>query len=151
MRMSSDVVNRLSDASKNYDWGYVRVGQMCVSMGAMLSKSRVGGWSQQTRQQQVFNEFDAGSYDRGELDFRLRDRPLVPETPMEKAQAAAARENLKTPQALREVDYTDKEIYGVDPATGEANVPETQDGILAEQERVALTQQNRFNFGFAGA
>src|SRR6478736_4045506 len=98
MRMTSDVVNKLADAQRNYDWGLIRIGQMCVSMGAMLSASRVGGWAQQTDQQQTFNAFTAQSFDRGELDFTFVDRPLLAETPMERAQSAAAREQLETPQ-----------------------------------------------------
>lgn len=152
MRMTSDVVNKLADAQRNYDWGLIRVGQMCVSMGAMLSAARVGGWAQQSDQQQTFNEFDANSFDKGELDdLRFVDRPLLQETPMEKVQAAAAREQLKTPQALKEVGYDAAEIYGTDD-TGEPLTPATQDGLLAEREAAAMQAQTasvlRFNSGF---
>jgi len=151
--MTSDVVNKLADAQRNYDWGLIRIGQMCVSMGAMLSASRVGGWAQQTDQQQTFNAFSAQSFDRGELDFTFVDRPLLSETPMERAQSAAAREQLQTPQALLEAGYSDAEIYGTDE-NGESLAPATNDGLLAERQAAALRQQTasvlRFNGGLGG-
>ena len=149
MRMSSDVVNKLTDAQRNYDWGLIRIGQMCCSMGAILSAARVGGWADQTSQQQVFNAFNKESFDNGDLDFRFIERPLLSETPMEKAQAAAAREKLQTPQALSEAGYTPEEIYGVDE-NGESRAPDTNDGILAQQQLVAMRAQSRSLLNFNG-
>jgi hypothetical protein len=147
MRMTSDVVNKLADAQRNYDWGLIRIGQMCISMGAVLSKMRVGGWANQTDQQQAFNAFDEKSFDRGDLDFRFIDRPLLSETPMEKAQSAAAREALTTPQALLEAGYTPEEIWGTNEQ-GESLAPTTNDGILAQQEATAMRAQSRSVLNF---
>jgi hypothetical protein len=108
---------------------------------------RVGGWADQTDQQQAFNAFDEKSFDRGDLDFRFIDRPLLSETPMEKAQSAAAREALTTPQALMEAGYTPEEIWGTNEQ-GESLAPTTNDGILAQQEATAMRAQSRSVLNF---
>jgi len=152
-RMTSDVINRLSEAQRNYDWGLIRAAQMAVTMGAMLSRERVGGWARQTPAQQAFLPFDETSWDRDELSFDLADRPLFTPSDSERLTVALQTEQLTTPTGMEIAGLTAGQIYGTDD-TGAPLVPATNDGLLAEREAAAMRQQQRsilsFNSGLGG-
>ena len=133
-QMMGDLAGKLSEAQENYDAGLVKAAQMCVSMGGFLARS--GAWGTRsglTEAQRRFLPFDLASYAKGELAMELLPRPLVPETPMERVAAAAARAGLEHPTSLREAGYSDEDIYGP-LATGETAYPRV--GILAERRDV---------------
>ena len=152
-RMTSDVVNRLGEAQRNYDWGLMRAAQMAMTMGAILSRARVGGWARQTAAQQTFLQFDETSWDRDELAFDLASRPLFTETPSERIAVAQGIEQLTTPTGMERAGLTPGQIYGTDD-TGAPLTPATQDGLLAEREAAAMRTQTasvlRFNGGLGG-
>jgi hypothetical protein len=147
MRMSGDVVNRLGEAQGNYDWGIKRAGAMAVTMGALMFRAleRRG----LTDQQRAFLTFDESSFDAGELDFDLRYRPLLSETPMERVTYAAAIERLTTPTGLEYAGLSDEQIYG--EADDGVTVTRQRAGLLAEQESAVRTAADasatRFNAG----
>ena len=149
-RMTSDVVNRLGEAQRNYDWGLIRAAQMALTMGAILSRARVGGWARQTAAQQAFLHFDETSWDRDELAFDLAARPLFTETPSERIAVAQGIETLTTPTGMERAGLSPEQIYGVGD-DGASLAPERSDGLLAEKEAAAMQQQTasvlRFNSG----
>jgi hypothetical protein len=148
MRMSGDVVNRLGEAQGNYDWGIVRAGAMAVTMGALMFRAMEPRGL--TDRQRAFLVFDEASYERGELAFDLQDRPLLPQTPMERVQYAAAIESLTTPTGLEYAGLTDEQIYG-EPPEGEP-VERVRNGLLAEQQDAQTRRQDAaiLNFNRGG-
>ncbi len=152
-RMTSDVVNRLGEAQRNYDWGLVRAAQMAVTMGAMLAHQRTDGWARQTPAQRAFLPFDETSFDDGQIDFALADRPLYTETDSEAVAVARQVETLTTTTGMERAGLTPAQIYGTGD-DGEALAPTRQDGLLAEREAAMQQAQTasvlRFNSGLGG-
>lgn len=149
-----DVQHKLDNASANYDSGVVKLGQMCCSIGGELARS--GQWgprSQLTDQQKKFLPFSLQSWDRGELDFSLEPRDLLPLTMLDRATESLAIERLTTPFGLRHAGLSPADIYGVGP-TGEALAPAQEPGILADrqnaQSNAAGAFGNLFNAGNVG-
>lgn len=129
-RLMGDVANRFSHAQRSYDRGLVTIMQMLISMGAFAVRSGLWGRSL-TEAQRRFGQFDLTSYDRGELGISLMPRPLIRETPQERAELALLRSQLPAQATvLREAGYSDEDIYG--DATGA--VPERREGILTERQ-----------------
>jgi hypothetical protein len=153
MRMSGDIVNRLTEAQGNYDWGLVRAAQMALTMGSILARVRVDGWAAPTDARKTFLEFDERSFDDGELDFKLSDRPLLPETQAERIANARAVEALTTPTGMEMAGISDEQIYGAGP-DGEPLRPQTAVGLLAEQEEAQRRRSTgsilNFNAGLGG-
>lgn len=127
-----DVQGKYRESERNYDAGLIKLGQMCVSMGGALARS--GAWGprgQLTRGQAKFLPFDLASFDRGDLDWAITPRDLIPKSFQQKAMEAAAMELVKTPAGLLHLGYTLEQVYG------EGNVPAVLPGILAERESAA--------------
>jgi hypothetical protein len=72
-RVTSKVVQR----RVNYDDGLVRAQMMALSIGGM-------------RGYPGYESFDLGSYDRGDLNHQIADRPVFPIDPQDEADIAAA-------------------------------------------------------------
>lgn len=127
-RLMGDVANRYGHAQRSYDSGLVTAMQMLISMGAFAARSGLWGRSL-TAAQRRFMEFDLNSYDAGLLGISLMPRPLIQQTPQERAELALLRSQIPAqPTALREAGYSDQDIYG------EGNEPEQRVGIIAERE-----------------
>jgi hypothetical protein len=127
-RLMGDVVNRFSHAQRSYDRGLITVMQMLVSMGAFAVRS--GLWGRNlTPAQRLFGEFDLASYDKGDLSLSLMPRPLIRETPQERAELALLRSQIPAQETpLREAGYSREDIYG------EGQVPDEVDGILTQRQ-----------------
>lgn len=63
----SDAIDLIVDASSNYDWGQVRATQMAVTIGGL------GGYK-------GFTGYSLTSYDNGDLDFAIGERPIITDT-----------------------------------------------------------------------
>lgn len=96
-RMMGDVGGVVGEVAANYDQQSVKLFQMAVAIaGWRLSR---GDWrSPLTRQQEKFRGFDLDSYNRGDLDFAIMPRPLIPLTEMEKIAKDRAQLSLQTDQ-----------------------------------------------------
>ena len=83
-RLLGDVDNLVGEVSAGYDQQVVKLFQMALAIGGWRAQS--GAWSggQMSSQQQKFLPFNLDSYARGELDFRVLPRPLIPLTDMER-------------------------------------------------------------------
>lgn len=113
-RMFGDVRTYVDEARGNYDLQSVKLFQMAVAIGGWRLSRGDGGWAQRTRQQEALDGFDLTSYARGELDFEIMPRPLVPPIPERQADATVVKTEvdagipLKT--ALRRQGWSEKEL-----------------------------------------
>lgn len=85
--MLGDVLGRMRGVAGNYDAAHVSLFRQLVAIGGMRFKEGRGGWAQKTAQQKLFSPFDLQSYERGDLDFQLLPRDLIPDSDLEIAQA----------------------------------------------------------------
>lgn len=90
-RLMGDVRGYVHRARAGYDDASKRIFQMLVSMAAMRANDRLGGWQNLTTQQKKFSVFDLSSYERGDLDFAIDQRPLIPMTSLERWQLMQAK------------------------------------------------------------
>ena len=128
-----------------YGLGIKRAGAMAVTMGSMLFRAMEGRTL--TDQQQAFLAFDESSYDAGELDFDLINRPLLPVTPTERVTYAQQVESLTTPTGMEIAGLDAGQIYGTDE-DGQPLEPEQPIGIMAEKNNAADTAATRTARGF---
>lgn len=98
-RMFGDVRTYVDEARGNYDMQSVKLFQMAVAIGGWRLGLGEGGWAQRTRQREALGGFDLTSYARGELDFEIMPRPLVPLTPQEVLDLERQRASLANDQA----------------------------------------------------
>jgi hypothetical protein len=88
-RLMGDVGGKLVESAANYDAASVRIFQMAVSIAGW--RANRGDWGfPLTRHQQLFLPFDLGSYARGDLDFDIAPRPLLPTSDLERIQVEQA-------------------------------------------------------------
>lgn len=118
-RVMGDVASNVLEAAANYDRGTIKVCQMAVAIAGWRTSR--GDWGRGLSRQQVkFAPFDLTSYARGELDFDIAPRPLIPVTALERQQerltraqamqAEAASNVLSEGEMLRESGYTPEQI-----------------------------------------
>ena len=139
---------RLDEAKEATISWRIKLMQMCVSIGGELANS--GAWGLQSSlsaQQALFLPFDLSSYDRGDLEVTIISPPLFEESADERTSTVMMKEQVKTIQGLREVGYTDEEIFGV------GQVPETIPGILEQRNQAAQAAADAFarTFNSGGA
>lgn len=89
-RLMGDVRGYVQRARAGYDDATRRILQMCVSMAAMRVRDGFEGWQNPSAQQQKFTPFALDSYERGDIDFSIEPRPLIPMTSFERWQLKAA-------------------------------------------------------------
>ena len=77
-RMLGPAQNRLDGVQPGYNQQLIKLRQMGLAVAGMRSNG--GGWRQLTQQQSVFKPFGLLSYERGELEFSLKQSQLVHET-----------------------------------------------------------------------
>lgn len=80
-RLMGDVEALVGDAQANYDEQMRKALQMAVAIGGWRLSQ--GDWGSPNRQQAAYQGFDLDSYDRGDLDFEIDARPLIPLTKLE--------------------------------------------------------------------
>jgi len=85
-RLFGDAQAYIFEAQANYDAALVRLMQMSIAIAGMRQDESDGGWAVQNYQQKKFASYDLDSYRKGDLDFFILPRPLVPLTEQEAAQ-----------------------------------------------------------------
>jgi len=131
LAMVGDCRARYDQAQRNYHAAIVQMGQMaCAIGGHRLAAGVWGSGDAITEQHLKFAPFGLDSYERGELGFSLDRLPLIEQTATDLAEQALARERVTTPHGLREIGYSDEDIYG------EGLVPEVRPGIYKPPQPV---------------
>lgn len=97
-RLLTPAQNRLDGVQGNYNQQLKKLRQMGLAKAGARVNS--GGWSQNTKQQQLFRPFSLDSYNNGEIDFSIMDAKLISETEEE-------REDILTKKANRSVIVQD--------------------------------------------
>jgi hypothetical protein len=101
----SDAIGRIVEARGNYDHTLVRAMQMAASIGGYNGYEGFAG-------------INLDSYDRGDLDMYIKDRPVIADSLSLSERLEALNGVAKLPAALqrlalREMDYSDEEIEDV--------------------------------------
>lgn len=86
-RLMGDVRGHVQRARASYDAQSISLFRMMVAIAGERLKEGKGGWANKTEHRKKFAPFNLDSYARGDLDFSIDPRPLVPETRIERAQA----------------------------------------------------------------
>ena len=121
--LMGDVRARLVEAQASYDQQCVKIFQMSIAMAGW--RLATGDWQRLnggplTRQQQAFKGFDLDSYSRGDLDFTIMPRPLIPQTVIELLEIEAKQLDLERQKTALKADKQ---------AMNEANLP----GAIAQR------------------
>jgi hypothetical protein len=149
-----DVQHKLDEVTGNLDADVVKLIQMCCSiMGELVNTGTFGLRSLLTDQQKKFLPFTLQSYVRGELDFSLTPRDLLPKSRIELATEAAAIEALATPTGLAMAGLDAGQIWGVNPDGTAKKAPGMDKGgtagIIAEKEANRTSAAGAFGDLFA--
>lgn len=78
--LMGDVKGNVTRARAGYDSASERLFKMLMTMGGMRANERKGGWANLTPQQEKFLPFNLESFERGDLEFSITSRPLLPKT-----------------------------------------------------------------------
>jgi hypothetical protein len=78
-RLMGDVQALVMDAQASYDQQLIKAFQMATAIGGWRLSQRDWGASV-NRQQEAYRGFDLESYRRGDLEFSIDERPLIPVT-----------------------------------------------------------------------
>jgi hypothetical protein len=147
-RLMGNVEGYVQGARGRYDNQYRKLAQMKLAIGGMRYAQRnrrvidgVNGWAANTEAQKKFAPFSLESYDRGDLDFSIDSRPLVPQTTAEKwadqmAYFAAKRAGMDAEFPIDyqfvEMDSGDKKQFAVlQKAQNESDMRTLGDGFNA--------------------
>lgn len=111
-RAVGDVEKRRNLAADGYDAQTIKRFQMAVAIAG--HRVNDGTWARAqngrlTPRQQAFAMFNLGSYDAGDLDTMMEQRPLVELTDLERIEVLAAKEALQSEVALLEAWDGDKQ------------------------------------------
>jgi len=87
-RLVGDAAGLIAEAAANYDQQLIKLFQMGVAIAGWRLNN--GDWGLTDRQREKFAPFDLDSYIRGDLDFFISPRPLVPQTRREQLDAERA-------------------------------------------------------------
>lgn len=104
-RLFGDAQAYINEAQNSYDTALVRMMQMSIAIAGFRLKEGAGLWGQENYQRKKFASFDLDSYRKGDLDFYILPRPLIPLTEQEavqlkilKAQAERIEQEMLNPQ-----------------------------------------------------
>jgi hypothetical protein len=77
--LMGDVATPVREIRANYDRQLIKALQMAVTIAAIRAKE---DWGTLDKAREKFRQFDEGSFERGEFDFEIQDRPLIPDPPL---------------------------------------------------------------------
>lgn len=92
-----DAIERAQEAQGNYDDGYIRAQKMAISIGGM-------------RRYAGFEGFDLDSYDQGDLEFFIRERPVIGDDLSRLERVNALRDAGNAPTSLQELILEELDI-----------------------------------------
>lgn len=118
----SDAIDRITEARGNYDGALIRAQQMAVTIGA------IGGYRN-------FEPFDESSYDAGDLEHSIAERPVI-------ADALSTMERITALQSIGGTERLILQALDVDE--------DSIDLILAEKERRTREAARGFSEGVFG-
>lgn len=149
-RLFGDVLVYVREAQANYDASLIRLCQMSMAIGGMRAAEGKGGWAESNYQRDKFKPFNLDSYKKGDLDFTILSRPLVPPTEQEamqiqilQAQVDRLEMEMQQPQVAADRDVQvqlPNSIYG--RLRGVAGVPKNQGGPGDGPQATASTAQD---------
>jgi hypothetical protein len=116
--------NRLDNAQGYYNRQLIKFRQMQISAAGWRTKN---GWLNNTPQQQVFAPFNLDSYEKGKIDFQLKQSKLISETEAEREDILLKKANravslagiVNQQEQLKIVGYVEKDIPTVAADTTE--------------------------------
>ncbi len=119
-RLTGDVGMKVLRAQAGYDQQSIKLFQMAIAIGGW--RLARGDWANPSIQQRKFAGFDLMSYKRGQLDFAIMPRPLVPLTEGEQLDnekkradvVNAKKDFLDEQQSLIELGYNDEQIAEIE-------------------------------------
>lgn len=143
-RMMGDVYSRVLEVASNYDQQSIKLFQMAVAIGGMRYAEGQQGWSTRTDQQRKFQSFNLESYRRGDLDFAIMPRPLIPMTEADTIELTGKR--LDNAKKAKDVFSQERvlEIAGVadeDERAEEMRLLETEHQQSVKEKAALFSQQ----------
>jgi hypothetical protein len=123
-RMLTPAQNRLDNAQGYYNRQLIKFRQMQISAAGWRTRN---GWLNDTPQQQVFAPFNLDSYEKGKIDFQLKQSRLISETEAEREDILIKKANravsltgiVNQQEQLKIVGYVEKDIPTVAADTTE--------------------------------
>lgn len=112
-----DVDRKVKQTAPGYDSGLRGLTQIGTAIAGMRLAEGAGGWAEKTKDQQKFAGFDLDSYAKGELDYDIMPRPLIPISAKEKLEILQMKKLVMPfiPETViaKEAGYTDEtEVQG---------------------------------------
>lgn len=137
-RMMGDVYSKVLEVSSNYDTQSIKLFQMALAIGGFRHAENRAGWRLRNDQQAKFAGFNLDSFRRGDLDFAINPRPLIPLTELDSIELAGKRlDNAKKAQGVLSEDRV-LEIAGIsDPAERKKEMGLLEKERQAEAELIA--------------
>lgn len=139
-KLVGDVEANLLEAAANYDAASIKMFQMGVAIAGQRLKD--GSWKDAgveiTDQQKAFQGFDLESYAKGDLNFWIVPRPLIPLSEAEKLEGEQAKVNLELMKLkLTQAKANPEGLSGTEgvdgtPASTAHNVNQQQDKKVPE-------------------
>jgi hypothetical protein len=145
-RLIGDAIAYVEEARSNYDTQSVKLFQMSIAIAGW--RANTGAWGRAlNRQQQAFLPFDLDSYERGDLDFEVMPRPILPAIERTPDEQRVLMEQAERGFATRAKTI---EKLGGDPETDMAEIDQEQasqqdanaDTVQRVMERVRGTVSN---------
>lgn len=150
LRVVSDIVAKVQEAQAGYDQQNMSLWRMATAIAGMRGRERSGGWGQSTAQQQKFAPFDLNSYERGDLDMAIAERPLLAPTGLERAMEdqtvytgvkLATDAGIPLALVLRRQGWSDEDIAELDAAQREQEAQIQRDQMLAQEDKIPVQGQ----------
>ena len=132
-RALGNATSKCNLARAGYDAQSVKFFQMWLAISGM--RVNAGDWGDAlSRRQEAWRPFGMESYRRGELDFAIMPRPVVPMTPEEMVNLVVLKESIQSEWGMREAGIPDEAIAAT----------------LGERERARDAQLAAFSVAGAG-
>lgn len=114
-RLLGDVDRKVRSIAAGYDRSTVKLLQMGISVAAYRLNEGAEGWAKRDDQQQKFANYDETSYDKGDLDFDIMPRSVVPSGPRDRYELLQLKKQvlgdfLSPQQLAMEGGYSPEEI-----------------------------------------
>jgi len=93
-RVLGDVEHKLRSIAGNYDRSLIKLCQMGVAVAGFRVHEGAEGWAEHNDQQAKFDPYDLDSFLRGDLNFDIMPRELVPMTAKERYELLALKKTV---------------------------------------------------------
>lgn len=111
-----DVDRKVRMVAGGYDSDMIRLLQMGIALAGWRFAEGADGWSEKTEDQQKFAPFNLDSYKKGDLDFDIMPRMLIPTSAKEKVELVNAKKNalpfIPGDELAKEVGYDQETAQG---------------------------------------